>query len=136
MTTKEATSMVCVESFHSGHGFFRRGQVVSSDSPAVRDSGQFFVPFGTPEDQWPQPSWEALDKARHERETERLEQERIAFETEARLNPIKIAGPELVKAQADHVSRLYGRPCLVRKGSVVTADHDLVSQNPDLWKPC
>lgn len=134
MTVKEATSYVCGEPFAWADRVYVPGRFYAADDPGVLANPGWFAPYGTPDDQLPRPGWASLDASRAERDAERAAEERRAFENEAKANPVKLAGPELVKATADHYARLYGRPCLVRKGSVVTAEDDLVSQNPDLWK--
>ena len=107
---------------------------MSPDSAVVRDHPQWFVDFGTPDDQWPSPSWDALDRERHERDMERQAEERRRWEAEAAKNVVKIPPPDLMKCTTDHLATLNGRPATVKRGSVVPVDHELVGQNPDVWR--
>ena len=133
MTTATDDVMECCYAFAGPFGSHVKGEIVRKDHPSVALNPAAWVHPSTPHAERPT-GWEGLDRVRAERDAERLAEERRDFENEAKANPIKLSGPDLVRATADHFARLYGRPALVRKGSVVAADDDLVSQNPDLWK--
>lgn len=136
MSTTEIISYVCGESFTWGNRVYNPGRLYSADDTGVVANPQFFAPHGTPDDQLPRPGWDNLDATRAARDAERREQERIAFEAEAKQNPVKLVSPELVKCTSDYYGHFYGRPALIKRGSVIAADDDLVASNPELWKPC
>ena len=133
--TKAPISMVSGSTFTAQDRVVHRGQLLSPTDPIVLAHPGFFYPFGTPESEMIDTAWKALEDRRHEREMERRAEVERLFRLDCERNPIRIAAPELVKATQDLYVRLYGRPALVRKGSVVPADHEVIDQAPGMWRP-
>jgi hypothetical protein len=133
MTTKTANSVEVAISHIGPHGTYVEGELVDRQNPAVLANPAMFVEIGTPRDQRPTPLDGVIER-RTRIESECREAERARFEAEAKQNRVKIV-PELVEATTDHFARLNGRPAVIRKGSTVLADDDLVAQNPSVWRP-
>lgn len=132
MSTATDDVRVCCWSFAGPHGDHYKGEIVRADHPSVAAVPGAFVHPSTPHAERPT-GFEELDRIRAEKDAERIAEEKRLFEEEARLNPIKIEGPELVKAKSDFYANLHGRPCTVKRGSIVASDHPLVEEHPEFW---
>ena len=134
MTTTTPESLICVESHHHGDRFYKEGELYDASDPDVLSHIEWFTHPLTPRLQWIQPGWQALDAERHRKDMERQAEARRIFEAQAAENVVRIPPPDLMKCKTDHVATLNGRAATVKRGSVVPVDHELVAQNPDLWR--
>jgi hypothetical protein len=127
-------TLVCAIPFISPHGNFSKGEVVAVDHPAVTLMPHAFVKPGTPTAEWPSPL-DAHISRMADREAQRRAEEEAAFLAEARANPLKLAGPELVKLKKDLPARWAGRVVTLKKGSVAEATEMVVQESPNHWEP-
>lgn len=137
-TTSDIPVVVSMRTFAGPFGDFHRGQKVRANDPTVVAYPEFFTTLDIPENEWKTDfdvHIDMLTEKEAEQRQRAQEEARRIFEAQAAQNVVKIPAPELVRCVADHTAMLNGRPCTVKRNSVVTADHELVSQNEGLWQP-
>jgi hypothetical protein len=134
MTATKTESLKCAIPHASPAGIYTHGQIVGADDPGVLYNPGAFVPLHTPDAEMPHPL-DAHIQRLTDKEARRRAEEREAFLAEAKLNPLKLSGPELVRLTKDLPTRWGGRPVTLKKGSILEANETVVLENPDLFRP-
>jgi hypothetical protein len=133
-TTDDVTILTVSYSFAGPFGDHMKGDRVRSDHPSVALlPDAFHDPMTTASDEI-KTGFETLDRLRHEREIERIEEELAEYRAQAESNPVRIEGPRLMRCTKDHHGYYEGRPARILKGSVVPSDDPAVEGAPNYWK--
>jgi hypothetical protein len=134
MTTKTADSLKVAIPHTSPAGTYTHNQIVSADDPGLLYNRAAFVPLDTADADMPHPLDAHIQRMSHE-EARRRAEERAAFLAEAKANPLKLSGPDLVKLTKDLPYRWGGRAVTLKRGSICDASELVVAEHPDLFQP-